>query len=88
MLSAISEPVVGAEVVRAYAIEARTQRRIDVAIDRQRAAMTKAQSLVAVTFSMGGLAAGLANAGVIVVGVLLGVDGQLTAARCSRSRSW
>jgi ATP-binding cassette subfamily B protein len=81
MLSAISEPVVGAEVVRAYAIEARTQRRIDLAIDRQRAAMTKAQSLVAVTFSMGGLAAGLANAGVIVVGVLLGVDGQLTVGK-------
>jgi ABC-type multidrug transport system fused ATPase/permease subunit len=34
---------------------------------------------VAVTFSMGGLAAGLANAGVIVAGVLLGVGGALTA---------
>jgi ATP-binding cassette, subfamily B, bacterial len=78
MLSAISEPVVGAEVVRAYAIEGRTQSRIDAAIDRHRDAMTKAQGLVAVTFSMGGLAAGLANAGVIVVGVLLGVDGQIT----------
>jgi ATP-binding cassette subfamily B protein len=78
MLSAISEPVVGASVVRAYAIEGRTQSRIDAAIERHRDAMTKAQSLVAVTFSMGGLAAGLANAGVIVVGVLLGVDGQIT----------
>jgi len=78
MLSAISEPVVGAEVVRAYAIEGRTQSRIDSAIDRHRDAMTRAQGLVAVTFSMGGLAAGLANAGVIVVGVLLGVDGQIT----------
>jgi ATP-binding cassette subfamily B protein len=78
MLSAISEPVVGAAVVRAHAIEGRTQSRIDAAIDRHRDAMTKAQGLVAVTFSMGGLAAGLANAGVIVVGVLLGVDGQIT----------
>jgi ATP-binding cassette, subfamily B, bacterial len=78
MLSAISEPVVGAAVVRAHAIEGRTQSRIDAAIERHRDAMTKAQSLVAVTFSMGGLAAGLANAGVIVVGVLLGVDGQIT----------
>jgi ATP-binding cassette subfamily B protein len=78
MLSAISEPVVGAAVVRAHAIEGRTQSRIDAAIERHRDAMTKAQALVAVTFSMGGLAAGLANAGVIVVGVLLGVDGQIT----------
>jgi ATP-binding cassette subfamily B protein len=78
MLSAISEPVVGAAVVRAHAIEGRTQARIDTAIDRHRDAMTRAQGLVAVTFSMGGLAAGLANAGVIVVGVLLGVDGQIT----------
>ena len=73
MLSAIAEPVVGAEVVRAYAVEARTQERIDEAIERHRAASTKAQALVAVTFSLGGLAAGLANAGVIVVGVLLGI---------------
>jgi ABC-type multidrug transport system fused ATPase/permease subunit len=79
MLSAIAEPVVGASVVRAYAVEARTQQRIDHAIDRHRSAMTKAQTLVAVTFSMGGLAAGLANAGVIVAGVLLGVGGALTA---------
>ena len=78
MLSAISEPVVGAAVVRAHAIEGRTQKRIDAAIERHRDAMTKAQSLVAVTFSMGGLATGLANAGVIVVGVLLGVDGHIT----------
>jgi ATP-binding cassette subfamily B protein len=78
MLSAISEPVVGAAVVRAHAIEGRTQSRIDAAIERHRDAMTKAQALVAMTFSMGGLAAGLANAGVIVVGVLLGIDGQIT----------
>ena len=79
MLSAIAEPVVGAQVVRAYAAERRTQQRIDRAIDLHRAASTKAQALVAVTFSMGGLAAGLANAGVIVAGVLLGVAGDITA---------
>jgi ATP-binding cassette, subfamily B, bacterial len=79
MLSVIAEPVVGAHVVRAYAVEARTQRRIDAAIDANRSSMTKAQALVAVTFSMGGLAAGLANAGVVIVGVLLGVGGRISA---------
>ena len=78
MLSAIAEPVVGAQVVRAYAIERRTQQRIDASIDEFRAASTKAQTVTAATFSIGGLAAGVANAGVLVVGVLLGVDGQAT----------
>ncbi|NYG56205.1 ABC transporter ATP-binding protein [Nocardioides perillae] len=79
LLSAISEPVVGAEVVRTYAVEARTQARIDEAIDRHRAASTRAQGLTAFSFSLGGVSAGLANAGVIVVGVLLGITGDLTS---------
>ncbi|HEY3001948.1 MAG TPA: ABC transporter ATP-binding protein, partial [Kribbellaceae bacterium] len=78
LLSAIAEPVVGAQVVRAYAIERRTQDRIDTAIDGYRVASTKAQTVTGATFSIGGLAAGLANAGVLVAGVLLGVDGQTT----------
>jgi ATP-binding cassette subfamily B protein len=78
MLSAVSEPVVGAAVVRSYAIESRTQERIDTAIDRHKAASTKAQALTAGTFSLGGISAGLANAGVLVVGVLLGIDGDIT----------
>jgi ABC-type multidrug transport system fused ATPase/permease subunit len=78
MLSAIAEPVVGAAVVRSYAIERRTQRRIDTAIDRHKAASTRAQGLTAVTFSLGGISAGLANAGVLVFGVLLGLDGDLS----------
>ncbi|MGZ4437067.1 MAG: ABC transporter transmembrane domain-containing protein, partial [Nocardioidaceae bacterium] len=45
MLSAISEPVVGAAVVRSYAVEARTQERIDTAIDRYKEASTRAQGL-------------------------------------------
>ena len=81
MLSAVSEPVVGAAVVRSYAIESRTQDRIDTAIDRHRAASTRAQALTAGTFSLGGVAAGLANAGVLVVGVLLGIDGDITAGK-------
>ena len=81
MLSAISEPVVGAAVVRSYAIEQRTQDRIDTAIDRNRAAATKAQGLTAFSFSLGGVAAGLANAGVLIFGILLGVDGEITAGK-------
>jgi ABC-type multidrug transport system fused ATPase/permease subunit len=81
MLSAISEPVVGAAVVRSYAIEGRTQERIDTSIDRYKEASTRAQGLTAVTFSLGGLSAGLANAGVLIIGVLLGVDGQITAGK-------
>ncbi|KAJ1684209.1 hypothetical protein LUZ63_020502 [Rhynchospora breviuscula] len=79
MLSAISEPVVGAAVVRTHAIEGRTQERIDTAVSNTQRAYTKAQGLTAVTFSLGGLSSGLANAGVIVVGVLLGLAGGLSS---------
>ncbi|SDC96632.1 ABC transporter ATP-binding protein [Nocardioides lianchengensis] len=72
MLSAISEPVVGAAVVKSYAVEARTQGRIDEAIGIHQAASTRAQGFTAVSFSLGGLSAGLANAGVLIVGIWLG----------------
>jgi ABC-type multidrug transport system fused ATPase/permease subunit len=78
MLAAISEPVVGASVVRAHAIAGRTQERVDAAIDANLQANVRAQRLVAVTFASAGVAGGLANAGVIVVGVLLGLAGDLT----------
>ncbi|GAB6984687.1 ABC transporter ATP-binding protein [Nocardioides pyridinolyticus] len=79
MLSAISEPVVGAAVVRSYAVEDRTQERIDHAIDSYKAASTRAQGFTAVSFSLGGVSAGLANAGVIVAGVWLGFADEITA---------
>jgi len=78
MLAAISEPVVGASVVRAHAIAGRTQERVDAAINDNLQANVRAQRLVAVTFASAGVAGGLANAGVIVVGVLLGLAGDLT----------
>ena len=74
MLSAISEPVVGAAVVRSYAVEARTQDRIDGAIDEYKAASTRAQGFTAFSFSLGGVSAGLANAGVLIVGIWLGLE--------------
>jgi ABC-type multidrug transport system fused ATPase/permease subunit len=79
MLGAVSEPVVGAAVVKAYAVEERTQARIDEAIDDYKAASTRAQQFTVISFSLGGISAGLANAGVLVVGILLGFAGDLTA---------
>ncbi len=81
MLSAISEPVVGAAVVRSYAVEARTQDRIDEAVGAYQAASTRAQGLTAFSFSLGGVSAGLANAGVLVIGIWLGLAGEITAGR-------
>jgi ABC-type multidrug transport system fused ATPase/permease subunit len=72
MLAAISEPVVGAAVVRSYAVEDRTQARIDDAIEEFKAASTTAQKFTVVSFSLGGISAGLANAGVIIFGIWLG----------------
>lgn len=78
LLAVIAEPVVGASVVKSYAIEPRTQRRVDEGIDVNLQANIRAQRLVAVTFASAGVAGGLANAGVITVGVMLGVAGNLS----------
>lgn len=78
LLGAISEPVVGAAVVRSYGVEDRTQARIDTAIQDWQDAYTHAQTYTVTSFSLGGLSAGLANAGVIVIGVLLGFTGDMT----------
>jgi ATP-binding cassette subfamily B protein len=81
MLSAISEPVVGAVTVRTYAIEQRTQQRIDEAILANQTASTRAQGLTAFSFSLGGVSAGLANAGVLIVGIWLGLAGDITSGK-------
>ena len=75
MLGAVSESVVGADTIRAYAVEDRTQRRIDASIDAHRAAAIRAQLLVAVTFTGGVLMSGLTVTAVVVVGTWLGVSG-------------
>ncbi|MFL6025101.1 MAG: ABC transporter ATP-binding protein [Marmoricola sp.] len=72
MLAAVSEPVVGAVVVRTHAIEGRTQARINESIAEYQAASTRAQGLTAFSFSLGGVSAGLANAGVLIFGIWLG----------------
>ncbi len=81
MLGAISESVVGAAVVRAYGAQARTATRVDTSVDHYRSAQTAAQRMVATVFSAGELVAACATCAVVVGGVLLGVDGDLSAGR-------
>jgi len=81
MLGAIAESVVGAPVIKAYGAEARTQERVDRTVEAERHAAVRAQALSAVSFSSGELVAALANAAVVVVGVLLGLGGHLSSGR-------
>jgi ATP-binding cassette subfamily B protein len=81
MLGAISESVVGADTIRAFAVQGRTQRRLDAAIRTHQSAAIRAQVLVASAFSGGVLTSGLVVAVVVVVGTLSGVDGDLTLGR-------
>ena len=78
LLGAVAESVVGAQVIRAYGVEARTAERIDDAIAHHQRSQVRAQTLAAGMFSTGEIVAALANAGVVVVGVLLGIDGQIS----------
>lgn len=81
LLAAISESVVGAEVIRAYGVGERTGERLDDAVTAHRRAQFRALSTSVKSFSAGELAAGLATAGVVVVGVLLGIGGDLSVGR-------
>jgi ABC-type multidrug transport system fused ATPase/permease subunit len=78
MLAVIGEAIVGAEVIRAYGVAGRTSVRLDAAIDAHQRAQQKAIRTSVLSFSTGELAAGVALAGVVVLGVQLGVDGTLT----------
>lgn len=78
MLAVIGESIVGAEVIRAYGVAGRTSVRLDAAIDTHRRAQQKAIRTSILSFSTGELAAGLALAGVVLLGVWLGVDGTLS----------
>jgi ATP-binding cassette, subfamily B, bacterial len=79
VLGAVAESVVGAPTVRAYGVGARTAARLDTAIDRQYRAQVQAQKVTAAVFVSGEFVAALANAAVVVVGVLLGLAGDITA---------
>jgi putative ABC transport system ATP-binding protein len=79
VLAAVAESVVGAPTVRAYGVRARTAARIDAAIDRHYRAQVDAQKVTAAVFVSGEFVAALANAAVVVVGVLLGLGGHISA---------
>ncbi|WP_328293536.1 ABC transporter ATP-binding protein/permease [Kineococcus sp. NBC_00420] len=78
LLAAISETVVGADVIRAHAASDRSWRRIDGAIEAHRQQAVKAQTATAVTFTAGVFVSGLVSALVIVLGTLLGLAGDIT----------
>src|SRR5690625_4176226 len=80
-LGAVSESVVGAETIRVYGVNARTQRRLDRANARHRKAAIKAQTLVALAFSGGVFSSGLAIAVVMVAGTFLGIAGDISIGR-------
>jgi ATP-binding cassette subfamily B protein len=79
LLGAVAESVVGAQTVRAYGVEERTAARIDGAIDGHYRASVRAQTWTALVFTSGEIVAAIANVAVVVVGVLLGVGGHLSA---------
>jgi ATP-binding cassette, subfamily B, bacterial len=81
MLTAFSESVMGAPVIRAYNIQERTNSRVIGAVDRNFEAKYRAGKISAFMFSTGDVFAALATAGAVVVGVLLGVGGELSAGR-------
>ncbi|WP_370320118.1 ABC transporter ATP-binding protein [Actinoplanes sp. ATCC 53533] len=81
MLGAVAESVVGATVIRAYGVAGRTGKRLDTSIESLRVAQQKALRTSVISFSTGEIAAGVALAAVVVVGVLLGVDGGLTVGK-------
>jgi putative ABC transport system ATP-binding protein len=81
MLSAVSETVMGAQVIRAYGIEERANARVRVAVNNHADAGYRAGRTAAVMFSTGGLFSAAATAAVVVVGVRMGVGGDMTAGR-------
>jgi ATP-binding cassette, subfamily B, bacterial len=72
MLTAVSESVMGAAVIRAYGIQERTNRRVRAAVDRHFDAQYRAGRLAAFMFSSGEVFAAAALAAVIALGVVLG----------------
>ncbi|MGZ4649262.1 MAG: ABC transporter ATP-binding protein, partial [Kineosporiaceae bacterium] len=78
MLGAISESVVGADTIRAYAVEERAQARIDATVAAHAGVAIRAQTTVAVVFSAGVLVSGLVVAAVVGLGTALGGAGDLT----------
>jgi ATP-binding cassette, subfamily B, bacterial len=78
LLGAVAESVVGALVIRAYGVSARTEQRLDSAIERLRVAQQRSLRTSVTSFSSGEIGAGLALSAVVVVGTLLIVRGEVS----------
>ena len=78
MLGAISESVVGASVIRAYGVQKLTAKRVDKSVDDFRFAQFKAMKRSVLSSSTGETFNGLALSVVIVTGIFLGVNGNLS----------
>lgn len=78
MLGGISEAVVGADTIRAYGAEARTQSRVDAGVEEHRRSATRAGVFASSIFATGTLVSGLAVAAVVGVGVWFGPSTSLT----------
>ncbi|GAB3660303.1 ABC transporter ATP-binding protein [Glycomyces tarimensis] len=78
LLSAVSESVVGAGVVRAYGVGARTSARLDASIEEHRKDQTKAIMRSAFSFGAGELVYFGVNAIVVVLGAFLVAGGSMS----------
>ncbi|MEV2274852.1 ABC transporter ATP-binding protein [Nocardiopsis sp. NPDC049922] len=79
MLGVIGETVMGAAVIRAHGTEERTAQRIDTTVLATRRAQVRAQRLSMSVSPFAEIVAAVGNVAVVLVGVWLGIDGQLTA---------
>ncbi|TVR31007.1 MAG: ABC transporter ATP-binding protein [Nitriliruptor sp.] len=78
LLGVVAETVVGAPVVRAYGVEERTQVRLDAAIEDHRRSAVRAGGFSSLFSGSGEIFGALASAGVLAVGIWLGVGGDIT----------
>lgn len=78
MLALIAETVVGAPVIRAYGIEARTRERLEEAIENHRSAGTRAGRISSTFSGFGELSSAVVVASVVVVGAVLIAGGTTT----------
>ena len=79
LLTAVSEVVMGAAVIRSYGTTESTTAHIGKAIEAERSAGVKASTLNALMFPSGELFAVLTVSAVVVVGVIMGPASGLTA---------
>ncbi len=79
MYSAVSEAVTGAAVIRAYGAQERAVARVDRAITAHRRSYVRAGRLSALLFPVGEIFAVLTTSAVVVIGLVIGPEGGLSA---------